>query len=590
MMSHLFALIVRATRTVILPCCILFAMATAHGQEASPKNIVFIMADDLGWSDTSSGRTNLGNPSDFFETPTIARLAGQGMAFTNAYAAGPNCAPTRAALLTGQYAARPNNKVFNVGGLNRGGNNTILVGPAQGLPNGQDEIPGSAVTIAETLKTVGYKTAHLGKYHVGGSMRGVNDPLSQGFDFNFGGGSPGGPGAYHAANSSTGWRFGGNIGPELDTYATPYTQQYIDQNLKPYANGANVDSLVATAKHVSDAMTDAAIDFMNNHDDQPFYLQFHPYAVHSPIGNAQARADLLAKYQDKDQTQPSQIGDNNVSYAALIEGLDQNIARLTHYLETTDDPRNPGRKLSENTLVIFYSDNGGKQNQANNGPLKGEKGELSEGGVRVPMIAWGPGVVPAGSVNHTPVTSVDFYTTFAALAGASSPSGVTLDGEDLTPILRDSNTALQRNAIYWHFPGYLIGSGRDQRPQTAMRSNDVDGQWKLIYNYEDASWELYNLAMDIGELNNLAPEKPLKVFGLGALMVDWLKDFGYDSENLLNDGLALPTFRNQTLYADGVLYAAGDETPLPILPSVPEPTSLTLMGAGGLLTLKRPGR
>ena len=186
-------------------------------------NIVFIMADDLGWSDTSNGLTNLGNPSDFYETPMLERLAAEGMAFTNAYTSGPNCAPTRSALLTGQYAQRPTNNVYLVNSLNRGGSNTLLVGPSQGLPNGVDAIPNNAFTYAEMLQADGYATAHFGKFHVTNTgSSGAADIINHhGFDQNFGGTTSGTPGSYHAS----GGQFGSNIGPELDVYAADYTRK-----------------------------------------------------------------------------------------------------------------------------------------------------------------------------------------------------------------------------------------------------------------------------------------------------------------------------------------------------------------------------
>ena len=182
-------------RVPIGPTTLLVVALSTTDLSAQKPNILFIMADDLGWSDTSNRLTNLGNPSSFFETPTIERLAIEGMAFTNAYTNGPNCAPTRSALLTGQYAPRPNNNVYLVRNLNRGGNNTLLVGPPQGMVAGGGrvhQIPGSAFTVAEMLGKGGYVSAHLGKYHSGGTLT-TNTPTAQGFAVNYGGGIAGGP-------------------------------------------------------------------------------------------------------------------------------------------------------------------------------------------------------------------------------------------------------------------------------------------------------------------------------------------------------------------------------------------------------------
>lgn len=495
-----------------------FAAVAAPGTPAvGAPNIVLIMADDLGWSDTSNTLTNMNHPSDYYETPMLEKLASEGMAFTNAYTNGPNCAPTRAAILSGQYAQRPTNNVYLVGSLNRGGSDALLVGPPQGV-GGDDAIPTSTYTYAENLQqNTNYATAHFGKFHVTQSAALIVS--DHGFDANFGGSNAGSPGAYHASGGT----FVSNIGPELDPYAGDYTQQYVNDNIKPYATDlasqeSDIDALVGTAKHVTDAMTDAAIDYMKQEKNGNFLVQYHPYAVHSPIGNDQARDDLLAKYQSKTPG----TEDTNASFGALIEGLDQSVARLVDYLQTTPDPNNPGQTLDQNTLVIFYSDNGGKQSQSNNGPLKGEKGELDEGGIRVPLIAWSgnPNLVDGGTVNNTPVAGIDFYPTIAALSGAGLPGGVTLDGVDISGLFADASATIDRDALYWHLPGYLIDSSRDQRPQSVIRSGD----WKLLYNYEDQTFELYDLAADIGESTNVADANPQVVGELGLQLMHWLKD------------------------------------------------------------------
>ena len=553
---------------VSLACALALSAVTVDAQD-SPPNIVFIIADDMGWSDTSQGLTNLGNPSDFWETPMLDRLAAEGMAFTNAYTSGINCVPTRGAILSGQYAVRPGNNLYAVNNLNRGNGEKPLVGVDQGLPDGTDELPGETVTIAETLGAAGYATANFGKYHVGGALPGVNDPISQGFDANFGGtsaGNPGGSGNYFASPAGV---FGSSIGPELDAYGAAYTQAYVDANIKPFSVGvsnSDLNALVGTEKHLTDAVADAAIDFMQGNADQPFYLHFSQYAVHAPISTNDARPDLLGKYEEKNQTNPSQIGDDNLSYAAILEGLDQSVARLVHHLETTADPRNAGQMLSENTLVVFYSDNGGVGSRANNGPLRGEKGQLWEAGVRVPMVAWSANsdLVDAGTINDSVVTSVDFYQTFAELAGADT-SGLTLDGESLAPLFADNSAQLSREAIFWHFPGYNLR--RNQRPQSVIRQGD----WKLLYNYESQLYELYDLAIDIGESTNVAGANEDVVRQLGMSMVEWLNDTsaplatrrtGFGSIELTLTGVAYAD--GEVTYHDNetITIQIGDEVPL----------------------------
>ncbi len=524
------------------------------------------MADDLGWSDTSSGLTNLGNPSDFYETPFLDQLAKEGMVFTNAYTSGTNCAPTRAALLTGQYAQRPTNNIYQVGSLNRGSNKKkpLLFGPKQGNADGYDAIPNHAYTYAEHLKeNAGYFTAHLGKFHVTERKEAGAKAIVQhhGFVENWGGNTNGHPKGYHAS----GEEFRQNIGPELDVYAKKYTQDYVDQNIKPFNHGATeeaIDALVGTEKNITDAMVDAAIEIMERKKDYPFLIQYHPYAVHTPVGDPQARKDLLDKYKNK----PAGKRDDHASFGAINECLDQSVARLVDYLKKTEDPRNPGKKLSENTIVIFYSDNGGKLPHSNNGPLKGQKGELDEGGIRVPLIFWSENkdLVASGKINPTPVITIDFYKTYSAWAGVDLPAEVTLDGMDISSIVKSAESELDREALYWHLPGYLASNGRDQRPQTVVRSD----KWKLLYNYETLDYELYDLDSDIAEKKNLADSHPEVVKRLGAMLQQHLVDTKAPLAKLRKTTLSLD-FRG-TLYRNGKVESydgflkldIGEEVPL----------------------------
>lgn len=493
---------------------LLLTLSVSYLSHADQPNIIFIMADDVGWSDISTGRTNMNNPNRHYETPMLETLAEEGMSFDNAYVNGPNCAPSRSALISGQYASRPTNNVFLVKSLNRGGRNTLLLGPQQGN-EGYVELTENTVTIAETLKTVGYATAHAGKYHVGWSIPG-NKPEEEGFDYNYGGTSAGGPGGYHAVDGI----FPGGVGARMNDYAEDYTQEYVDNNIKPYAVGvpeADMDALVGTAKNVSDALADASIEFMETEKSGPFYLQLHQYAVHTPNGTSQARTDLLAKYQNK----PKVWSNASNGYGAIIEGLDQSVARIIDYLRNTDDPRNTGQKLSKNTVVFFFSDNGGRGRQADNGPLRGQKGELLEGGIRVPMIAWSENtsLVEGGVINSTPVIGTDFYTTFCEMAGADV-SGLTLDGTSLLPIMADNDNVLDRESLFWHVPGYLVSGGRRLVPASIIRK----GKWKLTYTYENQEFNLYDLSTDIGESTDLSAENPKLVLSMGTELLNWLED------------------------------------------------------------------
>ena len=505
--------------------------------QAQEPNIILIIADDMGWSQTSTGLTNLNNQSDFYETPMLATLASEGIAFPHGYVNGGNCAPTRAAILSGQYAARPTNNVFNVYDLNRGNNsgNSTLIGPDMGLAsNGNiDEIPASAITIAESMKVEGYATAHFGKYHMGeneNSNVSNNAATDQGFDKNYGGGTKGTPGAYHAYQNAGNWRWNSAIwGNDLDTYAEPYTTA--ESNILVGDN-----SLDGITKHVTDAITLAALDFMNANNTDPFFLHFSNFAVHGPTGTQHARPDLLTKYQAKHASTPSSMGHTNIGLAAILEGMDQSIGVLVNYLKTTADPRNPGHMLSDNTLIYFVSDNGGAQNTQENGPLRGMKGEYYEGGIRSVTVAWsdpaGGLLANAGTINSTPVIGFDLYPTFVEAAGGTLPMGYDIDGESLWQMLTNG-TAVTRESLFWHFPGYLIDSKRAQRPVTVIRK----GNYKLHHFYESAEYELYDIINDISETTNLLPSTDQAVIDIANDMIDDMIDH-------LNDTSApRPTFR-----------------------------------------------
>jgi arylsulfatase A-like enzyme len=477
-------------------------------------NIVYILADDLGWSDLRTGRVNGGNGSDFNDTPAIDELAAEGMTFDNAYAC-LNCAPTRMELLSGVYPTRGENNVYAVDGLDRGGPDTLLVGPPEGREDGADVLAPETRTVAETLQRSGYRTGYVGKFHV--TRTGADVVTQHGFDENFGGSDWGSARQYFATDG----QFDVSVGPELDQFAASYTQAYVDANIAPYSAGvspAQLSALVGTRKHVSDAIGDATIDFIDRNDSAPFLAWMSPYAVHEPTGDEQARPDLLAKYQAR----PPGLAASRPSYAALTEGLDQSVARVVDHLKSTPDPRNPGHDLADNTLVIFTSDNGGREDTgAWNGPLRGQKGELYEGGVRVPWIAWSgnPRLVRGGTRNHTVINATDLYPTLASYAEARLPRHGPLDGSDLRPAIEEK-TAIEKRPRFAHMPGYLINGGRYQRPESSVR----DGRWKLTYNYEDRTLRLNNLTSDIGETVDRAASHPAVVARLGQELVDWLHD------------------------------------------------------------------
>ena len=543
---------------ITLGLAILTNTNTFAGLNTKP-NIVYILADDLGWADLQApANTAYGHGSDFYKTPNITALAQQGISFNNAYSAGANCAPTRGALYSGQYATGPANGIYTVGSINRGGNSTLLIGPAG---TSSDDIVSSTITMPETLQAAGYTTAHLGKYHVGGrEAGGASLPKNNGFDYNFGGNTNGNPGSNGYWASAYG-RFNSHIGPELDYYASP-------------------------GEYLTDAMTDAALDFMQNYHTNtvgpdadggggprprgasqspesiaPFYVNFSHYAVHTPITN-QAKPDYIAEFDALKTTSPSQIGHDNTHYAAMLKSLDESVGRIMDYLNTTEDPRNPGHMLAENTLVIFNSDNGGHIGPTTNTPLKGRKGMMTEGGIRVPLIAWMPGSINPGQINDTPVNTVDFYRTFTDIGQGTLPDQNLqyTDGKSLKELFTNENAILDRDSLFWHFPGYLDSRAK---PTSVIRK----GNYKLLYFYEDEHYELYDVVNDISETTDLLDDNQSIALDLATTLRQWLVD----------QNAPLPTYR-----------AGGQTVPLPSLVNLPEPASLSLFLLGlSYVTTKR---
>ena len=441
------------------------ASATAA---ARPPNILFIFIDDMGWRDVGF----MG--STFYETPHIDRLARGGMIFTDAYTNAPNCAPTRACLMSGQYG--PRHGVYTVGSSARGRAKGRRLIPIEN----NTTLPAEKITLAESLKRGGYATCHLGKWHLGG--RPDTKPEGQGFDVNAGGNHAGHPRSYFS----------------------------------PYRNPDLPDG--PKGEYLTDRLTDEAVRFIDAHRDGPFFVYLSHYAVHTPL---QAKKELIEKYEKKE---PSGGHDHPV-YAAMIESVDQGVGRILKRLDDLD--------LAENTLVVFFSDNGGCGGYEELGiqgpeittqaPLKGGKGTLYEGGIRVPMAICWPGHVPAGTRCDVPVIGVDFYPTLLEVAGAEPPPDYPLDGESLVPLMTQKG-ALKRDAIYWHFPAYLQGGASTWRttPGGVIRSGD----WKLIEYFEDGRLELYNLREDIGETTNRAEREPAKAKALHDRLVAWRKETG----------------------------------------------------------------
>ncbi|ARA94696.1 hypothetical protein AWN76_017075 [Rhodothermaceae bacterium RA] len=439
-----------------------------------PPNLIIVHVDDLGWTDLHSFG------SEYYETPHIDRLAAQGMRFTNAYAAAAICSPSRAALLTGRYPARLGitdwiRASFQHGAWAPGMPLEAYVATDERrlrTPRNQPYLPHEEVTLAELLKPHGYATAHVGKWHLGPEGWW---PPSQGFDVNIGGCDFGQPPSY------------------FDPYANDRVAGI--PTLPPREEG----------EYLTDREADEAVTFIRTHGDGPFFLYYAPYAVHTPI---QAEPEVEARYQVKPPT-----NHDNAAYAAMIESVDDAVGRILLTLEEEG--------LAERTLVLFTSDNGGLEPITDNAPLRAGKGAPYEGGIRVPLIAWWPGVIEAGGVSDVPVSGVDYLPTLAEAVGV--PVEQVVDGQSFWPVLTGQGTP-ERTALFWHFPHYRY----DQvGPYSIVRSGD----WKLIRYYDPEPYgvsrlELFNLAEDPGEQMNRAEAEPAVAQELENLLDAWIERVG----------------------------------------------------------------
>jgi len=396
--------------------------------------------------------------STYHETPNIDRLAGEGMVFSNAYAPAANCAPSRACCLTGDYT--PRHGVYTVNNSDRGqSRNRKLIPTPNTLFIDKDK-----PTMASILRDAGYATCHVGKFHVG------EDPLDYGFDVNIGGGHWGNPRSY------------------FSPYGGP-------DNLPADEDG----------EYLTDPLATESIDFIRTHRDGPFFLYLATYTVHTPL---QAKEEVIEKYRKKPVTEKH----DSPVYAAMVDSLDENIGRIMSTLDELG--------LTEKTLVLFTSDNGGCYRITKQWPLRAGKGSYYEGGIREPMIVRWPGVVEAGSTCDVPVIGIDFMPTFAEAAGAEHPE---VDGVSMLPLLTGKG-AFPERPLFWHFPVYLQNGNPESRdllfrtrPGSAVR----EGDWKLIEYFEDGALELYNLADDVGERRNLAEIEREKAQALRETLVAW---------------------------------------------------------------------
>jgi arylsulfatase A-like enzyme len=426
-----------------------------NADAADAPNILFFLADDLGYSDLAC----YGNP--LHETPNVDRLAAGGMRFTAAYTACAVCSPTRASIQTGQYPIRFGITDWIAGA--RKPNTPLKEKFTERL------LPLEATTLAEAFKQHGYATAFIGKWHLNDQDHATGFPEDQGYDVNIGGhhkGSP--PGGYFA----------------------------------PFKNPRMEDK--PGDHYLTDRLGDEAIrliDGFTRNPDTPFFLMLSFYTVHTPI---QPKPELKEYYEEKLKQNPSPYW-KNPAYAAMVHSLDENVGRVLEALEA--------HQMAEDTIVVFFSDNGGLEWFTSCHPLSRGKGYYHEGGIRVPLIIRKPGQVTAGSESSTPAISNDLFPTLLELAGLPLLPDAHKDGLSLVPVFRGGS--LPREALYWHYPHY---HGAGETPASAIRLGD----YKFIRHYEDNQRELYDLSRDISETNNLVTAMPDKADTLEQALDRWL--------------------------------------------------------------------
>lgn len=459
------------------------SLAAAQPSAAREKqpNILFILADDLGWRDLSC------TGSTYYESPHIDRIARKGMQFTQGYATCQVSSPSRASILTGRYTARHGitNWIGEASGEDwrRLGRHSKLL-PAPYV----HQLPHEDITLPEALREKGYKTFIAGKWHLGGEG---SYPEDHGFDINIGG---------HSAGSPTGG------------YFSPYRNPKMDDG--PAGENLSVRLAHETAAFIR--------HHTQEHKQQPFFAYLSFYAVHGPL---QTTEENWRYFRDKavrdslpdeafrvDRTLPVRQVQDNPVYAGLIRQMDDAVGVVLDQLEKLG--------LDKNTIIIFTSDNGGVSSgddyASSNLPLRGGKGRQWEGGLRVPLLIQYPGCPAPGTMCDTPVTGADFFPTLLDMAGLPQLPQQHTDGVSLRPLLMKGEPLPDR-ALYWHYPHYGNQGGE---PSSVIR----DGDWKLIRYYEDGREELYNLRLDPTESEPLNAQHPDRVCYLSQKLNVWLTD------------------------------------------------------------------
>ena len=422
----------------------LILLLLISASEAIKPNILFIYLDDFGWRDTSySG-------SDFYETPNIDKLAKGGMAFSNAYAAAANCAPSRASMITGTYS--PRHQIYNVGTKPRGKTKFRKLEHI----SGKSSLSPGVKTWSKFAQESGYKTASIGKWHLG------KDPKDHGFDINISGSQSGSP-----------------------------PKGYFP----PHGKVPGLEQ-VGENEYLTDSLTNETIKFIRKNSNKPWLTYLSHFAVHTPL---QAKTKDINKFKNK----AAGILHNHIIMAGMIKAVDDGVGKIISTLNEL--------KIKENTIIIFYSDNGGYGPATSMHPLKGYKGTYYEGGIRVPFFVNWPNVVASDTHCSTPITGVDIYPTICEMIIGQNYENHKGDGVSIVPLLKGNK--IKDRALYWHFPAYLQSYQRaDEQPDPLFRARPCSvirkGRWKLIEYFENNNVELFDLNEDIGEKNNLSKRRP----------------------------------------------------------------------------------
>lgn len=441
-------------------------MAVPILTQAANPNVVFIVIDDMGWKDLQI------YGSDFHKTPAIDQLAADGVLFTDAYAACTVSSPTRASLMTGKYPAKLHLTDWIEGWK--------MPDAKLNVPDWTMYLPVEETTMADLFKRAGYKTVHIGKWHLGEDPK--YWPEYHGFDINIGGWSKGAP----FRNKQEGF----------NGYFTPYGNPRLEDGPE--------------GEYLTERLATEACNFIRSSTSQPFFMNLWFYNVHTPLQAKQEKIDHYAELIDESKLQKNPI------YAAMVEHVDNAVEKVVGTLKE--------KGLYDNTIIILTSDNGGligrgENKITNNAPLRSGKGDIYEGGVRVPLIIKNLDQQNKGSVSHYPVISMDFLPTLADILQlpVTRNERKDFDGISLKSLLSGKTKNLKRNAIFWHYPHYHIEGAT---PYSAVRHGD----WKLINTFEEDKYELYNLKEDIGETKDVASQYPNITKKLTKELNKWRKD------------------------------------------------------------------